>query len=112
MISRNLNNLCRLLKEQYQWKANPSTFRRTYAGRLLRSDGAFSWVMSVSNEKGSCFEVGSCQPLKDFARRDTIIEFSNGWSDIELFAYTPEQFKKISDCRKEQNDLLFEKYLL
>lgn len=109
MVSKNLNNLCRLLKEQHEWEAIPSTFRRTYAGRLLRSDGAFSWTMDVVNEGGLRFEVGSCQPLKNFAKRNTIIEVWDGWNDIELCAYTPEQFKKISDCRKEQDNLLFEK---
>lgn len=108
MKSRNLNNLCRLLKEQHEWEAIPNTFRRTYAGRLLRSDGAFSWTMDVVNENGYRFEVGSCQPLKDFAKRDTIIEVLDSWNDIELCAYTPEQFKKICNYRTVQNDLLFE----
>lgn len=99
-VSRNLTNLYRLLKEQLNWEADLNTFRRTYASRPLLMGGAFSWTMEVKDENGRTCLIGSCYPLKDYSRRDTVIEFSLSWGDIEIFPYTPEEYKKVLELRK------------
>ena len=99
-VSRNLTNLYRLLKEQLNWEADLDTFRRTYASRPLLMGGAFSWTMKVKDENGRTCLIGSCYPLKDYSRRDTVIELSLSWGDIEIFPYTPEEYKKVLELRK------------
>ena len=37
---------------------------------------------------------------EDYSRRDTVIEFSLSWGDIEIFPYTPEEYKKVLELRK------------
>lgn len=101
-ISRNLSNLCKLLKEQFNWTADPQSFERTYAGRVLKSGGAFSWLLTVTDKNNYTFVIGSCYPLKAFARKDTILEFSLSWGDTEIFPYTPEEYKRVLELRKER----------
>ena len=100
-ISRNLSNLCRLLKEQLNWEADPYTFVRTYASRSLLMGGAFSWTMKVKDENGRSCLIGSCYPLKDYSRKETVVEFSLSWGDIEVYPYTPEEYKRVIAKRSD-----------
>ena len=100
--SRNKLTLQHLLKEQHNLDADLSSFKRTYAGTLLKSDGAFSWTMMAKDiESGLTFEIGSCFPLSKFSRKDTIVEISTSWRDYELIPYTPKEWER---CQNERNN--------
>ena len=84
--SETLYNLCVLLEAQHDWIADPSTFKRTYAGCQLKAGGAFSWTMMITDESGYKKQIGSQEPLKNFARKDIIIDVDRSWGDIAIWA--------------------------
>jgi len=89
-VSDNLYNLCVELEKQFHWEADPSTFRRTYAGSVLKGGGAFSWTMNVKNiGNGYVFELGSQEPLSAFSKKGVKIIVDTTWGDTALWAESP-----------------------
>jgi hypothetical protein len=92
-MSKNLLLIQQKLLEQRKWLANTETFQRTYAGRNLLKGGAFSWTMKCTdlnrNNREIC--VGSCYPLRCFAKSNIRIDVYTGWDDIELI---PQEIEK------------------
>ena len=99
-VSDNLYNLCLELEKQYQWEADPSTFKRTYAGSTLKSGGAFSWTMRVKVLSNNyTFELGSQQPLSAFSKKDVKIIVDTSWGDTALWAEEPGNRKVLGRTR-------------
>jgi hypothetical protein len=84
----------RLLRDQ-KMLLDEKTFQRTYAGKKLKSQGAFSWTASCKKlSNGQTVVVGSCFPVSAFAKRGIRISIFTGWKDIELL---PEEDMDYAD---------------
>lgn len=99
--SENLHNLCVLLEKQHNWIADPSTFKRTYAGCQLKSGGAFSWIMRITDESGYKKQIGSQEPLSYFAKRNTVITIDYSWHDIAI--WSNDQKYSESEYQSDEN---------
>ena len=71
--------LCKKLKEEVGFDADPTTFRRTRAGYWQKSQGAFSWVIRA---RGGWREIGCCDAASEVVKKKWRFELlcdRDGW---------------------------------
>ena len=54
---------------------------RTYAGKHMRSAGAFLWTMRIDQYPS---EIGSCYTVKELLETNKRLYISTSWNDLEL----------------------------
>lgn len=72
--------LCKKIQEDIGIICDPETFRRTYAGCWMRSNGAWVWEMEI---EGSHRSVGSIEPASELVKKKYRLTIDR---DNEIFA--------------------------
>ena len=78
-ITKNSLRLSKKIYNELGLKVFPIIFR-TYAGRNLKSGGAFVWMMYLEDGR----EVGSISKVSDFFKKDVELYVDTNWNDIEI----------------------------
>lgn len=77
--------LAQRLKNNLGLDVDVSSFKRTYASKWMKSDGAFVWTCKLKNN--SITEVGSSETATNLIKSKSSLTMNHieNWNEIEIF---------------------------
>ena len=87
------------IEHELSIKCDPSTFKRTYAGRWQKANGAWVWRICIS---GTHTDIGSCDTASDCIKTTRRLTITNDGCICAEHAYIPET-NHIANVRKDRS---------
>lgn len=93
MASKDVIALANRIRAEFGIPVDPEKFFRTYAGRVQKKAGAFTWIMYT--EKGNRL-VGGYEPIRKYITKKNILEISEeSFCQYEMDVYTPQEYGRV-----------------
>lgn len=90
--SKMVRKLVDRIKEEFGIGCDPNSFRRTYAGRWQKSDGAYSWTLDIVDEEEGYVagQVAGFSAASEYVKKKNNIEGYHEGFDFAI-SIVPEE---------------------